>query len=255
MGIKNHRITLQGCLLVWIGISLVLVKDTTESDTTADPTMEPSVTPMDATTNTTIGQPMEYIERSVPTDNSSMNVSNGFPTILPQGFPTILPQNSCHLFYCMGDSCYKNETSFLNSANTTCSSYCEMYRHNSSFYESRCNQHCMHHICNSTQQDGCALNCCNQSMCLTSEDMMGGNMTMYNQTAKTPVTATTTTTTTATTTTTIQYSDKKCRSFTCSGTDCYKNQAGAATKQCQVGKVHCELQKKVTNGEVSYEGG
>ncbi|XP_040193143.1 protein psiI-like [Rana temporaria] len=236
MGIKNHPITLQGCLLIWIGISLVLVKDTTEVDsTTEDPTTESvSATPMNAAAEIT-APTMGDMKSPLPTSNSSL---------APDDF-----HNTCHLYYCMGDSCYKNESSFSNAGNTTCPTYCEMYRHNSSFYESRCNQHCMHHLCNSTQQDGCALNCCNRSMCFSAEDMNGGNMT-----AKPPVTSTTTTTVT-TTTTTILYSDKKCRSFTCSETDCFKNQASATLKQCQVGINHCELQKKVTNGAISYEGG
>ncbi|XP_077337938.1 uncharacterized protein LOC143982799 [Lithobates pipiens] len=243
MGIKHHRITLQGCLLIWIGISLVLVKDTTEAEsTTEDPATENiSATPMDAAANTTTAPTMGDMEHSIPTSNSSL-ASDDF-------------NNTCHLYHCMGDICYKNESSFSNLSNTTCPTFCETYRHNSSFYENRCNQHCMHHMCNSTQQDGCALNCCNKSICLNAEHINGGNMTMGNQTAKPPVTSTTTTTISTTTTTTIQYSDKKCRSFTCSGTDCFTSQVTAATKQCQVGVNHCELQKKVTNGAISYEGG
>ncbi|KAM9319533.1 uncharacterized protein PAF06_003910 [Gastrophryne carolinensis] len=120
-----------------------------------------------------------------------------------------------------------------------------MFRHNSSFYEARCNDHCMHHMCNNMEQENCSVHCCSSNQtCFNAENNIVA-----------PTTVTMTTAAATTTATTITYSDKKCRSFTCSGADCYKNQATVPTKQCRVGITHCELQKKVSNGAVSYEGG
>ncbi|KAM5180690.1 uncharacterized protein ACMZJ9_001216 [Mantella aurantiaca] len=227
--------------------SNVLVKDTKEDDATPDPSMKPTakvpVKNTSATSTSNAGASMGFTEVPMLTPNSSLAHDSSIT----------VAANNCHIFQCMGESCYKNESAKISS-NTTCLSYCEMFRYNSSFYEKKCNDHCMHHICNSTQQDNCALQCCSPSQCFNSDDMNGGNRTMENKTAI-PTVTTIKTTASTTSTTTIQYSDKKCRSFTCSGTDCYKSQTTASNKQCQVGIVHCELQKKVTNGVASYEGG
>ncbi|KAM3933453.1 uncharacterized protein RB166_001251 [Leptodactylus fuscus] len=155
----------------------------------------------------------------------------------------------------MGDHCYRNETLPENYVNTTCPTYCALYRHNSSYYETMCDKHCIHHLCNDSAQDRCTINCCNSSECFMLSDN-GNNGMQQNSTSmpSTPV-MTTTSTTVPTTTTTIAYSDLKCRSFKCDGTDCYKTKTTAQTKQCRVGIKHCELQKMVKDGAISYEGG
>ncbi|XP_053310541.1 uncharacterized protein LOC128472652 [Spea bombifrons] len=155
----------------------------------------------------------------------------------------------------MGMNCYKEGNVYTSSSDSKCShnSYCELYRHNSSYYEARCEEHCIHHECpkDGTPMDGCSIYCCNTSKCLTLDNVLGS----MNDTTVWQSTAPATTITQATTIATVVYSDKICRSFRCDGADCYKNHANGATKKCQVGINHCELQKKVTGTTVSYEGG
>ncbi|KAG8588303.1 hypothetical protein GDO81_005939 [Engystomops pustulosus] len=147
----------------------------------------------------------------------------------------------------MGNNCYLNETLLEHSANTTCNSFCAIY-HNSSHYKSKCDDHCIHHMCNESVKHECNFFCTG----LVHHMPNNGNSTAMPNTPQMSSAAPTTATTT---TTTLVYSDKKCRSFKCDGTDCYKTQTGAQTKQCQVGINHCELQKIVKNNVVSYEGG
>ncbi|KAM8977382.1 uncharacterized protein RCH25_043914 [Pelodytes ibericus] len=159
----------------------------------------------------------------------------------------------------MGEDCYKDKAVYVNASVSECPthSYCEMYRHNSTCYEARCGDHCIHHYCpkNGTSMDQCSIFCCNTSTgsCLTLENIIqsGG---MNNTTTWMASTIIPTTTTTPSTTT-IAYSDKLCRSIKCAGLDCYKSYATEAPKKCQVGRTHCELQKIVSGTSVSYEGG
>ncbi|XP_068125133.1 uncharacterized protein [Hyperolius riggenbachi] len=259
---KKHQIRLlQGCLFMWIAVLLTLGGDTS-TVAAGDSTMA-----TDATATATVAPKMDSgilstVPATMPPPGASMNPPpNG--TMMPPPGASMKPRMppvggilNCNLLHCMGNVCAKNQSAIISPVNSTCSGYCEYYRYNSSYFETRCNDHCMHHMCNTTLDQQCSLICCNlsdASNCTTAEELNHGNTTanpMVNKTV-TP----TTTTTTPTTTKAIVYSDKVCRSFTCSGTDCYKNSATAATKQCQVGIIHCELQKKVTNGAVSYEAG
>ncbi|XP_056413086.1 uncharacterized protein LOC130356074 isoform X2 [Hyla sarda] len=158
---------------------------------------------------------------------------------------------TCHLFNCMGDHCYTNESLNKDSKNVTCSTYCALFRHNSSYFASMCDPHCRHHLCNDSAQDNCTIRCCTALGCSVDNGNEG------NQTNNTtmPSTEVMSTASTTTTTTTLVYSEKKCRSFKCDGSDCFKTQTTAQTKQCQVGINHCELQKIVKNGAISYEAG
>ncbi|KAG9467648.1 hypothetical protein GDO78_014530 [Eleutherodactylus coqui] len=165
--------------------------------------------------------------------------------------PTI-PSNSgiaCPVFTCIGSPCYTDESLAKTSAMSTCSTYCSILRHNDSAYESRCDEHCIHHLCNNTVQNGCTIQCCGSSSGCKAFLDSGNNGTMAMSTAA-PTMPTTTSTAKP-----IVYSDKICRSFKCDGMDCFKNQAAAPTKRCQVGINNCELQKTMRNGAVSYEGG
>ncbi|XP_073408137.1 uncharacterized protein [Dendrobates tinctorius] len=228
---RNQIGLLQVFLFLWIGILASVAQDMTAEATTGTP--DPTGTTPMANTNTP-----EHSAHTMATQD-------------PESTDTMLTAVPCLLYYCTGEGCYKNGSPSVNDANSTCPTYCAMLRHNSSAYESMCDPHCYHHMCNDSEQNGCTIHCCNSSG-------IGCTLNSGNSTApSTQVmsTATSTTTTATTTTTTIVYSDKKCRSFKCDGTDCYKTLTAAQAKQCQVGINHCELQKIVKNGVVSYEAG
>ncbi|XP_063813263.1 uncharacterized protein LOC135050967 isoform X2 [Pseudophryne corroboree] len=242
MEIKKDQIRLlQGCLFIWIGISVAAALDATNF-APAEMTSAPADTAAPVTTAAMApGQP----DQTTPGQqlDSAAAMSMGSTSAMSM-------ETNCYTFSCVGEHCYRNGSKHENADNATCSSYCGMYRHNNSFFEIKCDEHCMHHLCNDTMQDECTLHCCNTSEC------MNLNINSDNTTAmSTAATAAPMTTATTTSTTTIAYSDKKCRSFICTGTDCYKTQTGATVKNCQVGVNHCELQKVIGTNSVSYEGG
>ncbi|XP_075707255.1 uncharacterized protein LOC142741808 [Rhinoderma darwinii] len=206
--IRNQIRLLQVCLLLWIGITVSVAQVTIEESSTG------------------------------PTGSSPM-ANTDWPGDTAQATQTQGHEAKCHLFNCMGEHCYANESLPENSANGTCTTYCALYRHNSSFYESKCDEHCNHHLCNESAPDGCTMRCCNSKECTMSPNTRN-NGTLDNSTAmsSTAVMSTPASTMSSTTTTTIVYSDKKCRSFKCDGTDCYKT--ASQTIQCQVGINHCE---------------
>ncbi|XP_073526696.1 uncharacterized protein [Phyllobates terribilis] len=230
MEVKRNQICLlQVFLFLWIGVLVSVAQDMTAETATGTP--DPTGTP--------------------PMGNTDMSDHAGHTaaTQIPESTDAMLTKVPCHLYNCIGEHCYRNESLPGMYANSTCPTYCAMFQYNSSAYESMCDPHCYHHLCNNSVQNGCTIRCCNSSGCTPYSDNSTAPSTQVMSTA------TSTTTTATTTTTTIVYSDKKCRSFKCDGTDCYKTQTTAQTKQCQVGINHCELQKIVKSSSVSYEAG
>ncbi|XP_040280375.1 uncharacterized protein LOC120995318 [Bufo bufo] len=224
---RNQIRLLQVSLLLWIGISVSVAQTMTGETVTAAP---------------------QDLTGSVPMENSPRPEDTAHTMAPPMN------EAPCNFFNCMGQKCYENDSLSKSSGNATCPTYCAMLRHNSSFYESKCDEHCKHHLCNDSAQEGCTVRCCNSSGCSSSDSDNDG--TLQNSTAMpSTVRMSTVAPTTPTTTANIVYSDKKCRAFKCEGADCFKSQTAAQAKLCQAGIAHCELQKMVRNGAISYEAG
>ncbi|XP_075051509.1 uncharacterized protein LOC142138609 isoform X2 [Mixophyes fleayi] len=255
---KKYQISLLcGCLFMWIGISLVVGAEEGATTTTTAAAVIADVATTTATMKpTTTQDPGKQIDTAAGTtlEAAAATTSNVSAANTSNVAAANTSDINCQSFACMGENCYKNESVYQNAANATCSTYCEMYCHNNSYFEARCNPHCMHHMCNDTVHNECSLHCCKTPRCLTLDNIIhsGNHTAMANTTAASNISTTTATTTS---TTTIVYSDKKCRSFKCMGADCYKTQTSAAVKNCQVGINHCELQKVINGETVSYEGG
>ncbi|KAM4045921.1 uncharacterized protein ACNLHF_009682 [Anomaloglossus baeobatrachus] len=224
---RNQVCLLQVFLFLWMGMLVSVAQDMTAETaiSTTDPTGIASMS------NTNMPDGMAH--SAATQDPEAMD-----------DMPTV----PCHLYQCNGEQCYRNGSLPGMNANSSCPTYCSMVQHNSSFYESMCDPHCIHHMCNNSVQVGCTIRCCNSSACTTNNDNSTAPSTQVMSTA-------TSTTASTTKTTTLIYSNKKCRSFKCDGTDCYKTQTTAQTKQCQVGINNCELQKIVKTSGVSYEAG
>ncbi|KAM4698929.1 uncharacterized protein O3C94_000563 [Discoglossus pictus] len=245
---RDHQMhLLQGCLLIWTLISASFAQETEPTPVVVTNGMTEAVSmPQSITEETGIsGSNMPEVTPTMPDTSIADDTSS------PGSGNTI----SCQSFHCMGADCYTDEKYFVNATQCMDGSYCEVLRHNSSHYEAKCSKQCTN-LCpqNDITVEGCAEICCNEPFCLMPSHSggMNGTATAAGDTSD-PVT--TATTTTPTTTTTIAYSDKKCRSFMCTGTDCFKAQTSAATKQCRVGINHCELQKRITGSTVTYEAG
>ncbi|CAH2222071.1 Hypothetical predicted protein [Pelobates cultripes] len=259
-GKKYQRHLFQGYLLVLMlifsSLGETVAQDVvTENTVTESAGPESTVSVISTETETIGASKHSSATAAMPTMSTSSYTS---------GYSGSNMSFSCQSFVCTGQQCYQGKELYVNTTFSMCPSmsYCEMFSHNSSYYEARCAVHCMHHRCrqnetmmNGTSMNGCSIYCCNTSKCLTLENVMSNDMMKNNTTPPMSTVTVPTTITTTTTTTTIVYSDKTCRSFTCDGLDCYKSNTGAAVKKCQVGINHCELQKKVSGSAVSYEGG
>ncbi|XP_031752772.1 endochitinase A [Xenopus tropicalis] len=264
-------------ILLWI-LHSAMVPKVLSADTTTELSSSPEVSPMSSTGPTQkSADPSQTPPVTAESPSTTYN-ETAVPTMLNENDtsdPMAGSQFSCQTFHCMENDCYKNKNSWTEVSEVcTHDSYCEIYRHSSSHYEARCSHQCTPGGCikDGAEMDNCTMFCCNTSMCLTPEHVYSaGSSGMSTTSVQTgtvmpPTTAaettiasiitTATTATPATTATTIAYSGLKCRSFKCTGLNCFTKEVNTTTKYCRVGISHCELQKVLgSGGTISYEGG
>ncbi|XP_062321652.1 uncharacterized protein LOC134023503 [Osmerus eperlanus] len=149
---------------------------------------------------------------------------------------------SCLTYSCNYSDCYSVS---MNSTAVQCSygyNVCQLKRNEGVSYTLSCEVSCNNiSTCNNSQTN-CIMSCCNSTGCLNST-----LASMTSTTAMTPMKTTTTPTTTKppTTTTTTQRPNngKKCHTFQCTTTDCYKSYASSSPEFCSVNLHYCELKK------------
>ncbi|XP_053563134.1 uncharacterized protein LOC128653708 [Bombina bombina] len=252
MGSFNHHIRLLPGLLLLCTLIMVSLAQDASSDVNPPPTISETNAPSSSLTTAAVIEELAAALTTMntnPPDSSDATHTGGEQKL------------TCYKFHCHGTDCYKDENNYIASNTIECMNgeQCEVYRHNSSHYEARCSPQCNNKPC-TPDLDDCSVQCCNTPMCGKPQSMgSGGEMSSTSATgtsgANDPSTVTATMTESTTPTSTVPLSDKKCRSFVCTGTDCFKAQTAVATKQCRVGINHCELQKRVSGATITFEAG